>query len=202
MLSSLSQNVPPKPSEESIQELVTRAQKGEGDAFGQLYDIYIDQLFRYITFRVAEEDREDLTELVFLKAWESIAEYRRGTAPFSSWLFKIAHNIVVDHYRTTEMRRNATSSLSEAVPETRRDYATIDRTHRRLEREIIQDALQKIPEDYRTILILKYINDLSYEEIEHIMERGYAALRVLQYRALKALKKELSTLGFSELDLL
>ena len=201
MLSSSHHTPAPKPDETHVQELVVRSQSGEADAFGELYDLYIDQIYRYIAFRVSDEDKEDLTELAFLKAWESIREYRKGASPFSSWLFKIAHNIIVDYYRVTQARRQATTELTETVAETRRDYAASDRVHRRIEREFVQDALAKLPEDYKNILILKYINDLSYEEIEPILERGYAALRILQYRALKALKKALKEAGFSEADL-
>ncbi len=188
--------------EENIQEFVTRSQAGDGDAFGQLYDLFVDQIFRYVSFRSPPDEAEDLVELVFLKAWESIGDYRRGTAHFSAWLFRIAHNIVIDFYRVSQTRREAQTSLDETVPETRREFAASDRVHRRIERESINDALKRLPDDYRSILVLKYVNDFSYEEIEHILNRGYAALRILQFRALKALKKELIAMGFDGADTL
>ncbi len=190
-----------KKDEQHVQELVVRSQNADSGAFGDLYDLYIDQIFRYISFRVSEDENEDLTELVFLKAWEKIREYKPGTALFSSWLFRIAHNCIVDYYRVTKTNREQQQSLTENVPETRRDFAAENRIHRRIEREVIKDALDALPEDYKSILVLRYINDLEYEEIEHILQRGYSALRILQYRALKALKKELSRLGYSESDL-
>lgn len=190
-----------KKDETKVQELVVRSQNADSAAFGELYDLYIDQIFRYISFRVSEDENEDLTELVFLKAWEKIREYKPGAALFSSWLFRIAHNSIVDYYRVTKTNREQQTSLTENVAETRRDFAAENRIHRRIEREVVKDALDKLPEDYKSILVLRYINDLDYEEIEHILARGYAALRILQYRALKALKKELGRLGYSESDL-
>lgn len=198
---SPSRGVSGKKDETKVQELVLRSQNADSGAFGELYDLYIDQIFRYISFRVSEEENEDLTELVFLKAWENIRDYKPGTALFSSWIFRIAHNIIVDYYRVTKVNREQNTALNENVPETRRDFAAENRIHRRIEREVVKEALDKLPEDYRAILILRYINDLEYEEIEHILGRGYAALRILQYRALKALKKELSRLGYSQSDL-
>ncbi len=190
-----------KPNEDVVQELVKSSQSGDSAAFGQIYDLFIDQIFRYISFRVSEDDNEDLTELAFLKAWENIKDYKPGVSPFSSWLFRIAHNIIVDYYRVTKNNKEQNTVLNDNIAETRRDFAAENKIHRRIEREAVREALNALPEDYKSILVLRYINDLDYDEIEQILQRGYAALRILQYRALKALKKELSRLGYSEIDL-
>ncbi|MFQ5923219.1 MAG: sigma-70 family RNA polymerase sigma factor, partial [Anaerolineales bacterium] len=80
--------------------LVSRAVAGEAHAFGRLYESHMDAIYRYIYFRVGEPAQaEDMTEEVFVKAWEALPNYRPTEHPFTSWLYRIAHNLVVDHYR-------------------------------------------------------------------------------------------------------
>ena len=81
--------------------LVLRAAKHDPEAFARLYDRFVDKIYKYIYYKVgAKSDAEDLTAQVFLKAWEAIGKYRVTERPFSAWLYRIAHNLVVDHFRT------------------------------------------------------------------------------------------------------
>ncbi|MGD2146302.1 MAG: sigma-70 family RNA polymerase sigma factor, partial [Anaerolineae bacterium] len=82
------------------EKLVRRAVRGDAEAFGDLYVLHLDAIYRYIFYRVRDEKRaEDLTETVFIRAWEAIEGYEHRGYPFSSWLYRIAHNTVVDYYR-------------------------------------------------------------------------------------------------------
>src|SRR5512136_1892925 len=82
-------------------ELVNQAKAGEAEAFGHLYEIYLDRIYRYIYFRVTDEQTaEDLISQVFTKAWENLDRYQPNGRPFIAWLYTIAHNTVIDHYRT------------------------------------------------------------------------------------------------------
>ena len=88
-----------KPDEKKIQQLVSICQDGGVEAFGAIYDAYVDMVYRYVFYRIDREEVEDLVETVFVKVWENIDKYRPGEFPFSSWLFRVAHNLIVDYYR-------------------------------------------------------------------------------------------------------
>lgn len=179
---------------EEIEQFVAQAQNGSSEAFGELYDIFINPIYRYIHYRVGPQEAEDLTELVFLKSWENIRQYRKGVHSFSAWLFRIAHNIIVDFYRSNHQQ----VELSEEIEDERLESNSIQRSHRHFDQEILAQAMRQLKDVYRQIIILRYINDFSYEEIVHIMGRSHAALRILQFRALRSLKKNLERMGITK----
>jgi len=183
--------------QEIIEQLVIEAQAGSSDAFAKLYDGLIDQIYRYVYYRVGSGEAEDITELVFLKTWENIHQYKSGKATFSAWVFRIAHNLVVDYYR--EKKSNQFLELDTNYVDTTMSGRTDLRAHRSLNKDILYDAMQELNENYRQILILKYINSLSNEEIATVIDKSQAALRILQFRALKSLKKILESRGISNL---
>lgn len=180
---------------EEIEILVKKAQDGSSDAFSKLYDIFVDPIYRYIYYRARSSAAEDLTELVFLKVWENIRQYRHGVQRFSSWIFRIAHNVVIDYYRSNHVEEE----LYENIVDERPESSTPLRTHRSLNRDILYGAMRELKDHYRQVLVLKYINDLSNEEIGEILGRNNAALRILQFRALKSLKNILEKMGINEL---
>ncbi|MBP9718602.1 sigma-70 family RNA polymerase sigma factor [Candidatus Gracilibacteria bacterium] len=192
------ENTPIPKNDERINELVRKSQAGDSEAFGALYEQFITPIYRYIYYRVGAEETEDLTEMVFLKAWENIKQFRFGVHSFSSWIFRIAHNVIVDHYR---LSRYNTEELPENVHDTRVEALASQRAHRSLNGRLISDALAELKDDYRQVVILKYINELSNEEIGVVMERSQASLRILQFRALRMLRKILEERGLTELDL-
>lgn len=181
---------------DKIDKLVVASRNGDADAFGELYDAFVDQIYRYIYYRVGAEEAEDLTELVFLKTWENIKKYHADGGSFSSWIFRIAHNIVIDHYRS----QNGDGKLHENIKDHRIEAYTQHRAHRHFDQTLLQDAMKELKGHYRQIIILKYVNELSYDEIETIMNRSQAALRILQFRALKSLRKILEDKGISSKD--
>lgn len=183
---------------DEIETLVLQSQEGSADAFAKLYDIFIDPIYRYVFYRVKGGEAEDLVELVFLKTWENINQYRRGQYNFSAWIFRIAHNAVVDYYRSNS---HIEEELSTDIPDERRLANTADRTHRSLNGNLLSTAMRELKDHYRQILILKYINDLSNEEIGYITGRSQAAIRILQFRALRNLRKIMDKMGISGFDL-
>jgi RNA polymerase sigma-70 factor (ECF subfamily) len=164
--------------------LVARAIKGDREAFGRLYEIYLDPIYRYLYYRVSiKEDAEDLTELVFLKAWENLEGYRPQGVGFRSWLYRIAHNALIDHYRA----RRDLDPLDErhAIQDARSDVE--ERLVADEEIDRLARAIVKLEPDHQHVLVLRFIEGLKPGEVADILNQSEGAVRVVQHRALKAL---------------
>ena len=167
--------------------LVKRAVKGESSAFGPLYDHYQPMIYRFVYVKVGRrEDAEDITHQVFLSAWQNIQSYRHRGHPFGSWLYQIARNQVVDHYRA---KKNDTS-LEKMNPEyfvapatAQFDLAT------KLEIEKVRVAIGRLKPDYQDVVILRFIEDLPLKEAAEAMEKTEGAVKLMQHRAVKELQK-------------
>lgn len=177
--------------DEKNEQLVLLAKKGDTDAFAALYDVLIGPIYRYVYFKVNKEDVEDLVELVFLRAWENIHQYKKRKTSFSAWVFKIAHNLVVDHYRL----KKEVMELSVNIPTHDRTHSPIARAEDSLTQDNLKKALSYLKENYRQIVVLKFLDELSNEEIAKIMGKSEGSLRVLQMRALRALREILKGMG-------
>lgn len=183
-----------KYSQEEIDALVTRAQEGDIDAFSSLYDIFITPVYRYVYYKVSSAECEDLTELVFLKIWENIQKYKKGAYSFSAWVFRIARNLVIDHYRLFK----GTVELTDQYADEREHVSPKTRTENALTKDQLRVALNRLKDTHREILLLKFMEDLSNEEIAAMLDKTEGSLRIMQLRALKALRKTLSQMGFKE----
>jgi len=180
-----------------IEKLVKKSQKGDAEAFAQLYEHFVNPIYRYIFFKVKKEDVEDLTETLFLKAWENIKKYRKKkNTTFKSWIFRIAHNLVVDHYRLTREH----SSLDPRLKETRREANPIERADLTLNNENLKEAIGKLKKSYQQVIILKFINEFSNEEISKTLKKSEGSVRILQFRALKALRHTMEDMGISNIE--
>lgn len=178
---------------EEIEKLVKKSQKGDQDAFAGIYDIFIDPIYRYVYYRVKSVDAEDLVETVFLKVWENIRQYKPRKKSFSAWIFRIAHNLVVDYYRSS--KGNMIEELTPQVPDQSREHNPIRVTQGVLDQDALKEAIGKLKKQYQEVIIYKFINDLSNKEIADILKKSEGSLRILQFRALKALKRELLDMG-------
>jgi RNA polymerase sigma-70 factor (ECF subfamily) len=166
--------------------LVHQAKTGNSEAFAQLYDAYVERVYRYIYFRTSEDAAtEDLVSQVFLKAWENLGRYKVGGSPFIAWLYTIARNLVIDHYRA----KKDVLPLEEAValPSERESPDEEAQTH--FDLEAMRDALQFLTGDQQQVLILKFIAGLPNENIARIMNKREGTIRGLQMRALQTLSK-------------
>lgn len=182
-----------KPSVDDVEDLVVQAQAGVADAFGLIYDKFANQIYRYIYYRVPKEEAEDITGMVFLKAWEKIHQYVPGKSPFSAWLFRIAHNLIVDNYR---FKKDVDfDELNADIPEHRREHNPIKMAELNFSSDKLRIAISKLKKAYKQVVILKFINELSNPEVAQVMSKSEGSVRILQFRALKALKKELEDLG-------
>lgn len=169
--------------------LVEHACRGDKDAYGDLYEHYLDGVYRYVYCRVGNhQDAEDLTETVFMKAWQSLARCYEEKALFRRWVFRIAGNAIIDHYRTGKQLL----SLDETTP-------VIDESmHLELNMAAQEDisraltAVRQLSSVYQHVLVLRFANGLNIEETAHALKRTPGAVRVLQHRALKALQDVLA----------
>lgn len=175
------------PIVQSDTELVERSIEGDTEAFGDLYQRYLSRIYRYIYYRVGEErEAEDLTETVFLKVWEAMPRFRVGEVSFKTWIYRVAHNLLVDHYRTRKeppLTMDLDLEDPKPLPE--------EEVMRQEKQEWISAAIAQLNPDYQQILALRFINGLSHAEASEVVGRSVAAVRVMQHRALKALAKQL-----------
>ena len=183
-----------KSLEPQIAELVQAAQLGDTDAFAKLYDIFIQPVYRYVFYKVAKDDAMDLTESVFLKVWEHLKSYSRLKGAFSSWVFKIAHNVVVDYYR---MKKEHVDLDDVVLPDESREGNPRLMAENSLNQDLLRKALAKLKQKYQDVLILRYVNGLEHREIARVMRRSEGSLRILKFRALQALKKVMEDMNVS-----
>lgn len=166
--------------------LLQRAIEGDAKAFGVLYERHMLEIYRYIYYRIGHvQDAEDMTEVVFLKVWESLPSFQPGRASFRTWLYRVAKNSLIDRYRTQKQ--------VEGLPDYGLQSPAGTPEQSLAQQQDLDDltpALQKLAPDYQEVLTLRFINELSHAETARIMERSEGAVRVLQHRALKALKEE------------
>jgi RNA polymerase sigma-70 factor, ECF subfamily len=168
--------------------LVDLAKSGDGEAFGQLYEAYFDRVYRFIFFRVTDDQiAEDLASQVFLKAWENLHRYHpRG--PFLAWLYAIARNTVIDNYRT----RKQVVSLDEAAPIAAQDDKLDDRMQFQFEVQSLREAMQHLTSEQQEVIMLKFMADYDTAQIAKEMGKTEGAIRALQMRALQALARVMS----------
>jgi RNA polymerase sigma-70 factor (ECF subfamily) len=171
-------------------QLVRQAKTGDSEAFGALYDAYLERIYRFVYFRVEDQQTaEDITSQVFLKAWENLGRFHIGGAPFLAWLYTIAHNAVIDYYRT----RKVTAALDDVrLSDPGHAEVVENGIDSAVEMDSIKIALQTLTDDQRQVLLLKFIDEMSNEEIARHLGKREGAIRALQMRGLKALAKRLA----------
>ncbi len=169
-------------------QLAERAAKRDQQAFAKLYDLYADKIYKYIYYKSGRTDEaEDLTAQVFLKAWEAIGHYRWEGYPFSTWLYRIAHNQIIDYYRT----HRETFPLDTART---RESGTdpLDAAERTFTSSQIRAAMQHLTHDQQRVVVLRFLEGYSTTEVAAIMDKDPDAIRALQHRALRALQPWMS----------
>lgn len=174
---------------EEEQQLIEEAKSGNATAFGALYDQYMPQIYRFVTLRIGgnREEAEDLTHEVFVSAWQNISTYAERGFPLSSWLYQIARNRIIDHFRTKKSD----------VPLD--DYVTIEEHDGEIGPDIdaamtlarVQEAITKLGEEQQTVLIMRFVDDRPTSEVAKVLGKTEGAVRLVQHRALRALRDTL-----------
>ena len=169
-------------------ELVWLAKSGDAEAFGHLYETYLDRIYRYIYFRVTDEQTaEDLISQVFTKAWENLDRYQPSGRPFIAWLYTIAHNTVIDHYRT----RRETVAIENTVSLASDAPSPHEQVELHFEADNLRAALQTLTPEQQQVVVLKFIAGMTTDEIAGQLCKSPGAVRALQMRALQALAKQM-----------
>lgn len=169
-------------------QLMALARDGDAEAFGELYERYAQSIYRFLSAHLNDRlDAEDLTGEVFLRVWRTLPSYSEQGVPILAYLFRIARNALIDHYRRTS--RSGKEMSLEASPIVDHDPDPGDIAMSRMERQEVRRILDQLSEDYRNVLILRFLSELSPAETAHVMGRTEGAVRILQHRALAALRE-------------
>lgn len=177
--------------------LIESAQNGDSAAFGQLYDRHAERIYRFIFLKIGHKnDTEDLLHEVFLAGWRTIGSYElRSAIPFTSWLYRIAGNRVIDWYRT---RKNNPSldemTESNTLPvelASTGHAALLDALDRGFAMDAVMKGIRELNNTEQTVLLMRYVEDLSPEETAHATGKTAGAVRLIQHRAIAKLKKKL-----------
>ncbi len=174
--------------DDAVNRLVERAQHGDPDAFGALFDHYHAPVYRFIAARVGRpSDAEDLAQLVFVKALEALPRYEARGVPFGGWLFRLARNVVIDHVRTRREHSNLDIIAEQATDEDGPDELAAIRQ----EMASVARALRRLTPEQREAIELRFFAGLSAREAAEAMGRQEGTVRGLQFRAIAALRREL-----------
>jgi RNA polymerase sigma-70 factor (ECF subfamily) len=170
------------------QSLTHRARQGDKEAFAQLYENYFDKIYRYVVLKIGKADAEDVTQQVFIKALQAIASFKWKGVPFSAWLFRIAHNQVVDYLRKekkmVKVPLNESSSRSDSDPQ--------QMAERSLDIEQLISATQQLTRAQREVIGLRFAGELSIAEVAKTMNKSEGAVKALQHSAIVSLRKTMS----------
>ena len=168
-------------------ELLELVKHGETEAFSELYIRFAPPIFRFLFSHLDDRlDAEDLTEEVFLRLWRFLPNYQDQGVPILAFLFKIARNALIDFYRRSGRSGGHMSIEENPIPDLQFDPG--ESAIASLEHQEIRQTLNQLREDYRMVLVLRFLSGLSPEETGEVMGRTPGAVRILQHRALSALR--------------
>jgi RNA polymerase sigma-70 factor (ECF subfamily) len=174
------------------EDLVRRAKQRDPEAFTRLYENYFDKIYRYIVIKIGNEtEAEDMTQQVFLNALQSISSFKWQGVPFSSWLYRIAHNQVVDYFRKKTKRPATFEDPPIYISDSNRDANPEKVTEHNLNMEQLLEASQQLTEAQREVISLRFTSDLSTAEVAKIIGKSTGAVKALQHSAILALRKTL-----------
>ena len=188
-MSSPAERQPARESTEHVRALVERGQKGDRNALEELYLIHFDRIYSYLHVSVGNRhDAEDLTTQTFLKMLEKIGSFKWRSAPFSAWLFRIAHNLAMDHFRARrrwQPEEEVPEPVGDAEPSAE---LTAMQT---IGRESMLKLIERLSPEQQQVLTLKFVFNLPNAEVAAILDKTEGAIKSLQHRALVSLQKQL-----------
>lgn len=166
----------------TLDELAERTAGGDREAFGKIYEELLEPVYRYFYWNLASpEETEDLTQEVFVRCLVHISDFDRRKAAFKSWVFRIAHNLLVDHLR----HRRTSDELPQEMEAGQTPVAEAVEEEGR--RRAVRSALGELPALQRQVIVMKYFAEMSNEEVAAVLGRSQGAVNALQHRALRKL---------------
>ncbi len=180
---------------EELDGLLGRAAKGDREAYGLVYDLLFDDLFRYISWNVAStQDAQDLTAEVFLRALRALDRFEAARSTARAWLFTIARNIVIDYHRRRARRpEQPLDSGSEPAAEQHLESTMESQAAS----DAVSAAMRKLNEEQRQVVTLKFFSGMSNAEVAAVMGKKEGAINAMQYRALNRMGKILERQGWN-----
>jgi len=189
-MASPTENAPARESTEHVRELVARGQQGDRDALEELYLIHFDRIYSYLHVSVGNRhDAEDLTTQTFLKMLEKIGSFKWQSAPFSAWLFRIAHNLAMDHFRARR-RWQPEEEVPEQPGEEEPSAELV--AMQTIGRESMLKLIDRLSPEQQQVLTLKFVFNLQNAEVAAILDKTEGAIKSLQHRALVSLQKQIA----------
>ena len=171
------------------ESLVRRAQQRDEEAFAQLYEEHFNKIYRYVTLRIGDQvEAEDITQQVFIKALQSISSFKWKGIPFSAWLFRIAHNQVVDHLRKKGKRVTEPLDDSLALSDSNPQLLV----EQNLDIEQLGLAVKQLTKAQREVIGLRFAGELSIAQVAKVIGKSEGAVKALQHSAIVALRKALA----------
>jgi RNA polymerase sigma-70 factor, ECF subfamily len=173
------------------QSLIERAKQRDPVALTQIYEENFDRIYRYIALKIGDRtEAEDLTQMVFLNALQSIAGYQSKGLPLTSWLYRIAHNQIVDHLR--KVTRKPALPLDESLPIPDPAGDPKEEIEMKLEMEEVAVAARQLTKAQQEVISLRFASELSITEVSRVMGKSEGAIKALQHSAIAALRKILT----------
>jgi len=189
-MASPTERVAARESTEHVRELVARGQQGDRDALEELYLIHFDRIYSYLHVSVGNRhDAEDLTTQTFLKMLEKIGSFKWQSAPFSAWLFRIAHNLAMDHFRS---RRRWQPEEEVPEPPGEEEPSAELEAMQVIGRESMLKLIDRLSPEQQQVLTLKFVFNLPNAEVAAILDKTEGAIKSLQHRALVSLQKQIA----------
>jgi RNA polymerase sigma-70 factor (ECF subfamily) len=189
-MASPTEGVAARESTEHVRELVARGQQGDRAALEELYLIHFDRIYSYLHVSVGNRhDAEDLTTQTFLKMLEKIGSFKWQSAPFSAWLFRIAHNLAMDHFRS---RRRWQPEEEVPEPPGEEEPSAELVAMRTIGRESMLKLIDQLSPEQQQVLTLKFVFNLPNAEVAAILDKTEGAIKSLQHRALVSLQKQIA----------
>ena len=175
----------------SEKQIFSKLKKGDREAFIEAYDLYVDEIYRFVYFKVSDqEEAQDLTSAVFLKAWNYIQENSlKDVKTLRALFYKIARTSVIDHYRKKSNFQNISIDNKDIpinIPDDKQNV--LEKMKISSDVESVQAKLNELKGEYKEVIVLKFINELSIKEISNIVNKSNGNVRILIHRALKVLR--------------
>jgi RNA polymerase sigma-70 factor, ECF subfamily len=175
---------------EAERRLVALAIGKDQGAFAALYDRHVVRIYRHIYYLVGDaREAEDLTAQTFLKAWEAIGRYKDRGAPLIAWLLRIAHNLTVSYLRS----RRDHSELQDGYVDHKRSGNPEEVLEQSSDEKSVREAVMKLRNEQRQVIMLRFVEEMGYQEVAEVIGKSVPAVRVIQHRALGNLRKLMQT---------